>query len=125
MQHIRRAFVEVDHLIIQGFNDQVTGVHFLIQAERLVRAPCFVRAPHLASAPRLSLSSFCALLGLEPQHYDDSVAVRVMTVQSASGLAAEDALDAVSVAVLWHVVVAVLPSIRSVLLSLLVAAVVP
>ena len=91
----------------------------------MVRTPFFVRAPHLASAPRLSLPSFCALLGLEPQHYDDSVGVRVMTVQSASGLAAEDALDAVSVAVFWHVVVAVLPSIRSVLLSLLVAAVVP
>ena len=51
---------------------------------------------------------------------------------SASGLVAEDAVFAVSVvlrsvvavAVPWHVVVAVLPSIRSVLLSLFWAAVV-
>ena len=54
-------------------------------------------------------------------------------VLSASGLVAEDAVVAVSVvvmrsvvavAVLWHVVVAAPPSIRSILLSLLWAAVV-
>ena len=71
-------------------------------------------------------------LELELQHFDDSVGMLVRIVLSASGPVAEDAVGAVcvvvmcsvvAVAVLWHVVAVVL-SIRSVLLSLLWAAVV-
>ena len=39
----------------------------------------------MASTPCLSLSSFSALLELEPQHFDDSVGVLVRIVLSASG----------------------------------------
>ena len=87
---------------------------------------------HICSRHALSLSLFYALHELEPQHFDDSVAVKI--VLSASGLVSEDVVrccfclffvwSVVAVAVLWHFVVPVVPSIRSVLLSLLWAAVV-
>ena len=89
----------------------------MVQPERLVRASCFVPAPHMASVPCLSLSLFGALLELEPQHFDDYVAVLVMIVLSASGLVVEDAVVAVSVVVLWHLVAVVL-AVESVLMSL-------
>ena len=54
--------------------------------------------------PCLSLSSFGALLELEPQHSDDSVGVPVSMVLSASGVVAEDAVVAVSVDILCSVV---------------------
>ena len=73
-----------------------------------------------------------ALLELEPQHFDDSAGDLVRIALSASGLVTEDALLAgsvvlrpvVVVAVLWHVVVAVVPTVKSVLLTFLWAAVV-
>ena len=47
---------------------------------------------------------FCALLELEPQHFDDSVGELAWIVLSASGLVTEDAVVAVSAVVLWPVV---------------------
>ena len=90
----------------------------------LVQASCFAQAPHLTSTPCLSLSSFCALLELEPQHFHDYVGVLTI-VLSASGLAVEDAVVVVSVVILWPVVtvavlchvVAVAPSAELVLIS--------
>ena len=86
LQHVRRAFINVDHLISQDFNDQVIGVWDRDILWCLVRAPCCAQAPHLASAPCLSFSSFCAPLELEPQHFDDYVGVLVRIVLSTSGL---------------------------------------
>ena len=58
LQHVRRAFINVDHLISQDFNDQVIGVW-----DRDILW-CCAQAPHLASAPCLSFSSFCAPLDI-------------------------------------------------------------